>query len=80
MIVKIEDVENANVFIYLQPNSFSKDLQDSHGILENNMVYQWDKNRSKVKGGIYRVPSDWTIFVTYNTGMFKGTIILDTWL
>jgi len=79
LIVKITEVENANVFIYMQPNAFGKDLSDTHGILENNMVYQWDKNQG-VSGGVYRVPSDWTITITYNIGMFRGSIILETWL
>lgn len=42
MVVKIVEVDNANAFIYMQPNTFSEELQDSHGILENHMVYQWD--------------------------------------
>ena len=61
----------------MQPNSFSTSLSDTKGILENNMVYAYDKQKST---GVFAVPSDWTVTVTYNVGMFAGSIVIETWL
>jgi len=61
----------------MQPNSFATEMSDTHGILENNMVYAYD---SKKTSGVYAVPSDWTVTIAYNVGMFAGSIVVETWL
>ena len=37
--VNLNRLENANVFVLLQPNRFNKDIKNTHGILENGMIY-----------------------------------------
>jgi hypothetical protein len=61
----------------MQPNTFSRELSDTHGILENNMVYSYDEKKSS---GVFSVPSDWTVTVAYNVGMFAGSIVVESWL
>lgn len=39
MIVDVANVENANAYVFLQPNSFNTEISTTHGILENNMIY-----------------------------------------
>ena len=57
----------------MMPNSFSDDF-GTHGILENNMVYQ------KKKSGQFSVPSDWTVYIIYNIDVFAGFINLRSWV
>jgi len=44
--VNIEEVENAKTYIFLQPNKFNKETFNTHGILENNMIYAMNKKKS----------------------------------
>jgi len=41
------------------------------------MVYAYDDRKTS---GIYAVPSDWTVTIAYNVGMFAGSIVVETWL
>jgi len=70
-------VENAQAYVFMQPNTFDKSLSPTHGLLENNMVYAYDKRKTS---GVYSVPSDWTVTIAYNVGMFAGSIVVETWL
>ena len=71
--MKINNLENAIVFIYLQPNSFNEELYDTHGIIENKKIY----NKT---GIIYDIPSDWSYYLTYYTkGPMGGEIKVTSW-
>jgi hypothetical protein len=55
------------------PTHFS-DSYGTKGILENNQFWQ------RVKAGQrFDVPTDWTIFIEYNPGVWSGSIRLRTW-
>jgi hypothetical protein len=77
LILQIVSVENAQAYVFMQPNTFDKSLSPTHGLLENNMVYAYDKRKTS---GVYAVPSDWTVTIAYNVGMFSGSIVVETWL
>ena len=80
MIVDIETVRNANAYIFLQPNNFNKDISISHGILENNMMYEISIYKGKTKGK-YEVPTDWTVFISYNYVREEaGSIAVKSWV
>ena len=32
-------IDEGKAYVYLQPNTFNKEISDTQGILENNMVY-----------------------------------------
>ena len=67
LVIEIVRNEAGDAFIFMQPNGFN-DAAGTHGILENNMVYQIQGET----GGVYEVPTDWTITLVYNVGYFKG--------
>jgi len=71
--VEIISVEDVSANIYLMPNSFS-DSYGTHGILENNKMY------INVESGTYTIPSDWSLWVVYNPGIFDGGINMKSWL
>ena len=52
------------------PNSFNTD-NGNRGILENNRLY-------KETGGMYYIPSDWSIWLVYNPKMGGGKIRFKT--
>jgi len=63
------------VYVYQQPNYFSKKLSDTVGLLENMHVY-------KKKEGTLTAPSDWSIFLIYNFGDANfdgGSLKIKTW-
>ena len=66
LIVNLEKVEGVNVFIFLQPNNFNKELSVTHGILENNMLYSITVYVNQETKKKYMVPTDWTIIISYN--------------
>ena len=70
-------MENAQGFVYLQPNKFTKEVSDTVGLLENMMVYPWKKAGGR-STNTWEVPSDWTVYVVYNVGMFSGSVIIES--
>ena len=44
----------------------------THGIIENDMFYE------NQRSGTYQIPSDWTMTLNYNSGMFGGSVQLKT--
>ena len=58
------------------PNNFNQENFNTIGLIENNMVYAYKKKGN----GIYEVPSDWSIHIAYNVGMFSGSIAVETWV
>jgi hypothetical protein len=70
MIVEIEEVLNAMVFVYLMPTNTSQ----TKGIFENN------KFHSLVKGGKFVAPSDWKIWIVYNPMNKFGHIKIKSWV
>jgi len=79
LVVDVSNVENANAYIFLQPNSFSNEISDTHGILENNMIYALTKEKQRTSGS-FEVPADWTIGIAYNVGNFAGGVSMTTWV
>ena len=43
------------------------------------MVYAYKKGGAG-GDGLYYVPSDWSVIVSYNVGMFSGSIDIRTWV
>ena len=64
------EVKGASAYVYLMPNNFKG---DTIGIFENNIV------TAKLDSGTYQVPSDWTIYVTYNVGYLDGFVRVKSW-
>lgn len=78
LTVEIQNVDDATLYIYLQPNNFNEEEMKTVGIIENNKVYNhysWTK-----AGRRYTVPSDWTIFLVYNVGYVNGGISVKSWV
>ena len=78
LTVEILNVDDATLYIYLQPNNFNEEEMKTVGIIENNKVYNhysWTK-----AGRRYSVPSDWTIFLVYNVGYVNGAISVKSWV
>ena len=73
IIVETEKFGSA-AYVYLQPNHFNEKY-GTHGILENGMVYPVKKADGKQ---IYTVPTDWTIYIAYNLGMWGGKGVVRT--
>ena len=58
------------------PNNFNKEKFNTVGLIENNMVYAYKKRDNRP----FKVPSDWTIHIAYNVGMFSGSVAAETWV
>ena len=59
LVVEINEIQNSVVTLYMQPNNFIPEGLET--IVENNKVY------FKPRKGRYEVPSDWSIYVVYNS-------------
>mmetsp|Transcript_17839 Transcript_17839/g.27600 ORF Transcript_17839/g.27600 Transcript_17839/m.27600 type:complete len:170 (+) Transcript_17839:124-633(+) len=72
LIVEMDSVDQAKIYVYQQPNSFSDEI-GTHGIIENNMIYT-------KKNGKFVVPADWSIYIVYLTTNFGGEVILESYV
>ena len=76
--IKIQlDSKGAYVYIYMMPNRFNKEVSNTIGILENNKIIE-NKDYSS-KSAIFEVPTDWTIYITYNVGYLDGYVSVRSW-
>ena len=62
MAVSLVGVKGAYTYIYLQPNYFNRVKYLTYGLLENKMIYNKERN-----GELFYVPTDWTVFIVYDT-------------
>lgn len=65
IIVQFETIDDADVWVFLQPNAFSTKY-GTQGILENF------KGAAKIKNGTFTVPTDWTVIVSFNPSIYDG--------
>jgi hypothetical protein len=68
------EISSATPYIYLLPNSFNEALSDTIGIVENNIVYSISSDYGKVS-----VPTDWSMYISYNTDADEGIISIKTY-
>ena len=79
LVLEIVNVDDATLYVYLQPNNFHVDQnKPTIGLIENNMVYN---HYSWTKGGRkYEIPTDWTAYLIYNVGYGNGAITVKSWI
>ena len=53
------------------PNAF-RNSPATHGIIENNKYHE------NVVGGMYTIPSDWHIIISYNPSIYQGMVSIST--
>ena len=68
------EAKGASVYVYMMPNNFNTGVSDTIGILENNQI------KAKILKGTYYVPTDWTVYVAFNTGYLDGNIRINSWV
>ena len=39
LIVRLNKVEGPKIYVYLQPNAFDEEIEKTHGLIENNKLY-----------------------------------------
>ena len=61
-------------WVYLQPNNFDS-KKGTHGLLENGYTYELNHLKRNWK---LEAPSDWTISIMYNIGLYAGEIKLSS--
>ena len=67
LVVTIES-SDPSLYIYKQPNSFNTEQTGTHGLVDNGLL-QGNKKR-----GTIEVPSDWSIYLQYNSARMGGDI------
>ena len=71
IVVKLDSVNDAEVHVFMMPKHFNPDY-GYKGFFENNDYYTYQKD------GTYEAPTDWVIYIQYNTFYFDGNIILSS--
>ena len=72
--VQIWESKNADISLLLMPNTFNE-LYGTQGIFKSAIQYR------QVKGGIYVVPTDWSIYVIYSYNPYQdGKVDVQSWV
>lgn len=71
LILKIMNVEDAELHVFKMPKHFNKDY-GYKGFFENNDYYTYQRE------GTYEAPSDWVFFIQYNSFIFDGSITVSS--
>lgn len=71
--VEIQEVKGTDLLVFEMPNDWDTDKYKSTGIFENNRVY-------KATDGVFYVPTDWSIILSYNPKFGGGRIKFKYWV
>ena len=72
--VQIWESKNADISLLLMPNTFNE-LYGTQGIFKSAIKYKL------VKGGIYVVPTDWSIYLLYSHEPYQsGKVVVESWV